>query len=164
MKASESLILTLKQGWIAKTSSCKEQIFSWSQSGEWGCKSSETGGVRSPGGHHSKSTSLSWTRSLWSSSSVQSSYPRWSEVSLLVAELRAIGGVIRLSMVELEDEGGEGESAKGKRGTPLRGGSFYHSPFVLCFHFSWLINGESESRVCLFCDLLRVFVSIFVSF
>ena len=61
-----------------------------------------------------------------------------SEVSLLVAELRAIGGVIRLSMVELEDEGGEGESAKGKRGTPLRGGSFYHSPFVLYFHFPWL--------------------------
>ena len=84
-------------------------------------------------------------------------------MSLLVAELRAIGGVIRLSMVELEDEGGEGESAKGKRGTPLRGGSFYHSPFVLYFHFPWLIDGESESRVCLFCDLLRVFVSIFVS-
>ena len=90
---------------------------------------------------------------------------RWSEVSLLVAKLRAIGGVNRLSMVELEDEGGEGESAKGKRGTPLRGGGFYHSPpFVLYFHFPWLIAGESESRVCLGCDLLRVFVSIFVSF
>ena len=88
---------------------------------------------------------------------------RWSEVSLLVAELRAIRGVIRLSMVELEDEGGEGESAKGKKGTSLRSGGFYHSPFVLYFHFLLLIAGESESRVCLFCNLLRVFVNIFVS-
>ena len=61
---------------------------------------------------------------------------RWSEVSLLVAELRAIGGVIRLSMVELEDEGGEGESAKGKRGTPLRGGGFYHSPLCALLSLS----------------------------
>ena len=84
-------------------------------------------------------------------------------MSLLVAELRAIGGVIRLSMVELEDEGGEGESAKGKRGTPLRGGSFYHSPFVLYFHFPWLIAGKSESRVCLFSDLVCLFLSVFLS-
>ena len=84
-------------------------------------------------------------------------------MSLLVAELRANGGVMRTSMVELEDEEGEGESAKGKRGTPLRGGSFYHSPFVLYFHFPWLIAGESESRVCLFCDLVCVFLSVFLS-
>ena len=74
---------------------------------------------------------------------------------MLVAELRAIGGVIRLSMVELEDGGGEGESFKGKRGTPLRGGGFYDSPFVLYFHFPRLIAGESESGVCSLCDLLR---------
>ena len=78
---------------------------------------------------------ISWTRSL-GSSSVQSSILRWSEVSLLVAELRASGGVIRLSMVELEDEGGEGESAKGKRGTPLRGGGFYHSPLCALLSLS----------------------------
>ena len=58
------------------------------------------------------------------------------EVSLLVAELRAIEGVIRLSMEELEDEGGEGESAKGKRGTTLRGGGFYHFPLCALLSLS----------------------------
>ena len=37
---------------------------------------------------------------------------------------------------------------------------FTTPPFVLYFHFPWLIAGESESRVCLFCDLLRFFVNI----
>ena len=82
-------------------------------------------------------------------------------MSLLVAELRAIGGVIRLSMVELEDEGGEGESAKGKRGTPLRGGSFYHSPFVLLsLSLARKVKVECACFV-IFCVFLSVFLSVF---
>ena len=68
---------------------------------------------------------------------MQSCFTRWSEVSLRQvghffifafiypcamrndSKLRwTIGGVVRLSVAELEDEGGEGRSAKGKRGHP----------------------------------------------
>ena len=52
---------------------------------------------------------------------------------------------------------------KGKGGHPWGVEVFTTPPFVLYFHFPWLIAGESESRVCLFCNLLRVFVNIFVS-
>ena len=38
MRASELPNLTLKQGWIARMSLCKEQIFSWFQSVEWACE------------------------------------------------------------------------------------------------------------------------------
>ena len=120
------------------TSLCKGQIFSWYQSAEWACEEQSEDRPRRRGARWSPfQVNISWTRPLGSSSSsVQSSNLRWSEVSLLLAELRAIGGVNRLSMVELEDEGGEGESAKGKRGTPLRGGGFYHCPLCALLSLS----------------------------
>ena len=77
MRASELLILTLKQGWIARTSLCKEQIFSWFQSGEWGCEEQSEErptSVEDLGGHHPRTTS-SWTRLLWSSSSCSLQFP-----------------------------------------------------------------------------------------
>ena len=49
---------------------------------------------------------------------MQSSFPRLPEVSLLQVVTATNGGVFRLSMAELEDVGGEGKSAKGKRGHP----------------------------------------------
>ena len=160
MKASESLILTLKQGWIAKTSSCKEQIFSWSQSGEWGCKSSETGGVRSPGGHHSKSTSLG--QELCGRHHLQCSLLipggrrcpcSWPNFVPLEESSDSAWGSLR-TREERESR------PKGKGGHPWGVEVFTTPPLCSTFTFpGW----ESESRVCLFCDLLRVFVSIFVS-
>ena len=67
-------------------------------------------------------------------------------------------------MVELEDEGGEGESAKGKRGTPLRGGSFYHSPFVLYFHFPWLMPEKVKVECACFMILFACFCQYFCQF
>ena len=52
-----------------------------------------------------------------------------------------------------KNEGGEERSAKGK-GDTHEGWRFLPPPFGLGPHFFWLITRESESEVCLFCDLL----------
>ena len=155
MRASELLILTLKQGWIARMSLCKEQIFSWFQSGEWGCEEQSEERPTSDedlGGHHPRTTS-SWTRLLWSSSSCSLQFPggrrcpcsKWRHfliftyIYLCAMDWRQtmlyqfLGRVeeendskwkmgnwrsVSLGVVELKDEGGEGRSAKRKRGHP----------------------------------------------
>ena len=55
-----------------------------------------------------------------------------------------------LNWVALE---GKSVSQWKKRGHPWGVDVFTISPFGLGSHFLWLISGESESWVCLFCDL-----------
>ena len=84
----------------------------------------------------------------------QSSFTRWVEVSLLHgAPLLHLHLNLLVCHGLAKDEGGEERSAKGK-GDTHEGWRFLPPPFGLGPHFFWLIARESESEVCLFCDLL----------
>ena len=96
----------------------------------------EVEGVLAPSGATSSSLPIS-TRVPWG----------------MIQERSTIGVVVRLSVAELEDEGGEGRTAKGKRGHPW-GVEVFTTPLWTQPSLSLFLARESESEVCLFCDLL----------